>query len=479
MSSKIIWSEYQKNIFKEVADGTSNLIVEAKAGSAKTSSLLESLKYIQPDKKILVVAFNKKIALELQERAPEYANLDISTLHSFGYKMIRKAFGKVKLDTEKSFKIIKEFLEPYKSNKKAKDDYETIYEMRRCVSLCKSLIADTPDQIDEVLDNFGISNGSLDRETFIKVVIAVLGECKKRIETIDYDDMIYVCFALNLPIDKYDRVLIDEVQDLTAVQIYIATNACKKDGKIMAYGDHFQVLYAWNGADLDIIPKLQKKLNAKTLSLPISYRCAKNIVCEAQKIVPEIKFAPNAKDGKINYITDKELMYLVKPGDFVLSRTNAPLISICFDLWRNKIPASIKGKDIGSSLTALIKQSNKKTIKSLMVWLNNWVKEECERLKTKNRSISSVMDRYECLCVLAEGKENIQELFDTMKTLFENKEDGVVHLSTVHGAKGLESNRVFFLKNTMVFGNDKQEKNIEYVAITRAKDELFIINNRS
>jgi superfamily I DNA/RNA helicase len=219
--SKLVYSEYQKAIFQDVKDGLGHTIIEARAGSGKTSTLLEALKYISPDKKILVVAFNKKIAVELQERAPSYANLEICTLHSFGYRLIRQSLGKVKLDTEKAFKIIKKLLEPLKGNPKDKDDYETIFEMKKCVSLCKGLIVDTPAKIDDLMDEFDITQGSLSREDFIQNVIIALGECKKKKDTIDYDDMIYFPFVLNLPVDKYDCVLIDEVQDLNPAQVYL------------------------------------------------------------------------------------------------------------------------------------------------------------------------------------------------------------------------------------------------------------------
>lgn len=475
--SHLVYSEYQKAIFKDVREGLGHTIVEARAGSGKTSTLLEALKYISPDKKILVVAFNKKIAVELQERAPSYANLEICTLHSFGYRLIRQSLGKVKLDTEKAFKIIKKLLEPLKASPKDKDDYETIFEMKKCVSLCKGLIIDTPAKIDELMDEFDISQGSLSREDFIQTVIIALGECKKKKDTIDYDDMIYFPFVLNLPVEKYDRVLIDEVQDLNPAQIYLGLTACKKDGRIISFGDNFQVLYKFRGADLDAISNLQERLKAKILYLPISYRCGKNIVFRAQKMVPDIKYAPNAKDGKIIQITESKLPDMIQPGDFVVSRTNAPLISICFSLWRKKIPAILKGKDLGPILNGVIKQSKKKTIKSFLVWLDAWGTQEAARLKAKNRSTRTLADKIECLNVLAEGLQTVDELTDTIKSLFENKTtDNIVSLYTIHGAKGLEAKRVFFLAYTLTFGQNKEELNAEYVAVTRAKDELYLVS---
>ena len=46
--------------------------------------------------------------------------------------------------------------------------------------------------------------------------------------------------------------------------------------------------------------------------------------------------------------------------------------------------------------------------------------------------------------------------------------------STVHKVKGLERKRVFMLQGT--FSRKTQEnRNIEYVAITRAQEELYLV----
>lgn len=476
MNKEIVWSEYQKAIFEEVKNGNSNLLLEARAGAAKTSTILEALKYIPSHKKTLVVAFNKKVALELEERSPGYSNISVSTLHSFGFKAIRQAFGKVKLDKDKSFKIIQKLMISHKANPKDKDDYETIYELKKCLDLSKSLIIDDPIKLDDLMDEFDISLGSLSREKFIQTVIIALGECKKNKDVVDFADMVWMPFVLNLPIEKFDEVLIDETQDLTPAQLYLAFSASHKNGRIICAGDTNQVLYAWAGADINGLGGLEKRLNAKIFPLPISYRCPKKVIFEAQKFVPDITYAPGAKDGNVVNIFEKEIILFVRPNDFVLSRTNAPLVKLCFQLWKHKIPASIKGKDLGPALLGLIAQSKKKTVKAFLAWLETWANEEINRLKKKNRNANSILDRVECLSYLSINKIKISDLIDTIKSLFENKDGGgVVNLGTIHWSKGMETNRVFLLMKTLTFGNGQEEKNCEYVALTRAKETLFYV----
>ena len=80
------------------------------------------------------------------------------------------------------------------------------------------------------------------------------------------------------------------------------------------------------------------------MPLSVCYRCGKNIVCEAQKIVPEIQFNDTAVDGMVTY--DGSLQELQR-GDWVLCRNLRPLVATYLWLLKNKIKSKIRGKDIG------------------------------------------------------------------------------------------------------------------------------------
>src|SRR5271167_546946 len=84
------WSEYQKNIFRNVNKDTGHLIVEAYAGSAKTTSIVESFRYLPKGKKTLALAFNKIIQEELRSRAASY--VEVFTFHSLGFRAIKQRF---------------------------------------------------------------------------------------------------------------------------------------------------------------------------------------------------------------------------------------------------------------------------------------------------------------------------------------------------------------------------------------------------
>mgnify|MGYP001767810332 CR=1 FL=1 len=80
------------------------------------------------------------------------------------------------------------------------------------------------------------------------------------------------------------------------------------------------------------------------------------------------------------------------------------------------------------------------------------------------------------------GKENIVDLKFKIRTIFTDEIQGIV-LSTVHKVKGLEADRVFIVRPDLLpMQNTKswqyiQEKNLEYVAYTRAKLDLIFDRN--
>lgn len=474
----MIFSEYQKAIFENVKSGTGNTLVEARAGCSKTTSLLEALKYVPKKKKILIVAFNKKIAEELKERAPDYSNLEISTLHSLGFKSIRKSFGsKVKFNESKTFYKARELLAPLKQNKKDKDDYATIIPLCKITSLCKGYLIDTPTKIDELMDQFGIDIGNLERPDFIKKVCELLRHSKSDKLTIDYDDMIYFPNVYGLIKPEFDRVFIDEAQDLNPAQINMALSACKPDGRILALGDEFQSIYQFRGADSKAIWNIKTRLNCKTFPLPLTYRCAKSIVREAQKYVPDIIFLPNAPEGKVEHITDYEFIKLVKPGDFVISRTNAPLIKYCLALLKLGVPSQVEGQDIELDLSTMIKKSRQKTVASFVKWLDSWKDEEIARLSSKKTDPTLAIDKYECLINLCEGCKKLEEVKNNLKKLFgEKNTKKTVIFGSTHKMKGRESETCFILDWTYLKKTDQSEINIKYVAISRSKLNLYYVN---
>ena len=87
-------SEYQEKIFNFVTKGTGNAVINAKAGSGKTTTLVEAMKLIPEKEKVLFVAFNKAIEQELSNRLKGHKNVDVKTYHGLGFSLLRQNLGK-------------------------------------------------------------------------------------------------------------------------------------------------------------------------------------------------------------------------------------------------------------------------------------------------------------------------------------------------------------------------------------------------
>lgn len=463
------WSQYQQDIFYDIAHGTGNTHVDALAGTGKTSTIVESFYHIPAKKSILMCAFNKSIQTELESRAPE--GVEVKTLHSLGYAACRRAFPKLGApDTHKLDGYIKAEIG------EDSDSYELRNNLAKAISLCKGYLFDTTKQVDEVIDRHDLDTCDLSREDFAAKVLKIMEATKKDTHRVDFDDMIWLPNVLNLKMNKYDYVFVDEAQDLNTAQINLALSSVKENGRIITVADTNQAIYSFRGADSNAVQNIVDRLHSKRMPLSVTYRCAQSIVELAQTLVPEIEYAPNAEPGSVQQCTEDFMEANVKPGDFVLSRVNAPLIKWCLNFLKARIPANIQGRDIGKSLTALIKKSGAKDVDSFLSWLSEYEAMEADRMAKLRRDASVIHDKAECLRIMCEGTNSLSDVITNIDKMFRDGNDkDRVMLSTTHKAKGLERDRVFVLSNTYKPHLNQEEKNLTYVAYTRAKKSLYLV----
>jgi superfamily I DNA/RNA helicase len=467
LAPKLIWSEYQQAIFKAVSNGTGNVAVIARAGSSKTTSLVEAIRHVPKGKKILVAAFNKIIAEELRTRISD--TIDVRTLHSLGYAAIRAKFGNVQVDNKKCLNIITEL-----TNETI--GFPTMCEVSKTVSFCKSSLIDTPTKIKDLMWKYDIDCGDLDEAGFVGLVIKTLGECKKQTKVIDFDDMVWFSWVWGLNIGSWDYLFLDEAQDMSYSQLIMALKAASKNSRVFIFCDPFQAIYGFRCCDMESVQGIIDKLEPTVLSLPISYRCPKKVVELAQTLVPDIQHAPGAIDGVVEDLPEEDLLNTVKPGDVVISRTNAPLVKYCLKLLRMGKPANILGRDIGDNLTYFVKKSKKKTVAAFLTYLDKWRMDELKRVAVEKRDPDPILDKSECLSNLCEGCSTIKELKDNIKKLFDDVSDKEKTVfSSCHKFKGREGDRIFLLSWTFRPGGNQEERNLAYVGFSRSKRELYLV----
>ena len=239
-------------------------------------------------------------------------------------------------------------------------------------------------------------------------------------------------------------------------------------------------IYSFAGSDIKSFEWFQKQENTKVLGLTHSFRCGEEIIKHAQKIVPDIKAKENAHEGKVR---EGSILEEATDGDFVLCRTTMPLVKLFFTFLMEKKKAIIKGSDIGISLVEMTKKH-----KSVAETLKFWDEELKEFEKTlHNRGILNfedhsgyiaLKDKVGVLHFFGKLSKTLPDMQKLIRQVFRDDIEGIV-LSTVHKAKGLEADRVFIARpdilpmNASTRWQADQEKNLEYVAITRAKNELI------
>lgn len=501
--AKMNFSKYQMNIFNEVENGTTNLAINAVAGSGKTTTIVECCKRLHMDKfDVKFLAFNKSIVDELKVKIGNYA--DVSTLHSFGNSILKKVNPKVETFNGKYTMQIREYVR----NLDGQDNNNfvaIVANTKKIFDLCRvNLIADTDLQaINNLIDEHNIT--ILGSE--VTIVRTLLKDCYKlqpvekknrrgdkyTAYEIDFTDMIVLPLFYRKFIPSYKIVFIDECQDLNTAQRELML-AAAKDGRFVAVGDRNQAINGFAGADCQSFDKIANIPNTKELPLSVNYRCGRAMIELAQQIVPAIEAHDNAIEGIVTH-TNEIKLDMFQPNDMVLCRSAAPLVSMCLKLIKAGVTAIVKGKDIADNLIALIDKSKAKTIKGFTTYAE-LEKAKLARDIAKKDGITiaeaeetgrfvSYCDRIDCILAVGENVTNLEDVKKTLTEIFSDYNiKNAINLSTCHKSKGLESDRVVILlpnKLPLCWKGQKdwqyqQEMNLKYVALTRAKKELVIVD---
>lgn len=480
-------STEQLAIFDFARAGRGNLVVRARAGTGKTTTILAMLAFM-PEQAILLAAFNKSIADELMSRI-DNPRVEAKTLHGLGFKFVRYNWKDVKVDEDNkralglakmaapdapdnALRLIKELhskareIKPFAATKSIKLAFNDLLDLAIRFNLVP----------DDDLDAQG-----WDLTAIVEAAHRAMGFAMQRSAVIDFADMIFLPLVMKWVRPWYNAVIIDEAQDMTDAQLTLAQQCCKRGGRVIVVGDDRQAIYAFRGADSGSIDRLKKQLNATELGLKTTYRCGSKIVDLAKTLVPDFVAAPGNPEGEILNADSPKMIETAKEGDFILSRTNAPLIRICMALLKKGTRARIKGRDIGKGIVTLIRKLRPSGVTDLPGLVNAWAAAEVEKAMEKmeeeaaNDRIQFVSDQQGIIMALLEGAATIAELEARCDELFaDNAERQAVMCSSVHRAKGLEANNVFLLQGTFRASKTggSEEDNIKYVAITRAKQRL-------
>lgn len=499
------WSKYQNAIFEyAINPDNGSFVVSAVAGSGKTTTCIECAKRLasaNPEHNILFLAFNKSVAEKLKEETAGL-NMKCATLHSFGLSVLTRSKLKFIINDNKWKNYIKSNVMRYLNNKTL--DEKKIWSFQfNCIDLlrlCRISLIDGSN-IQDIIDQsvmHGINCVANEVETvqkLLKVAKNLFNFKKPNGIEIDYTDML--CLPLTDSfrkfIFKYDIVFIDEAQDLSIAQQELMLNCVKKDGKFIAVGDPSQSINGFAGSDINSFDRLFEKAGKK-LPLSVNYRCGKNIIAEAQKIVKEIQPYDDAEDGEV--ITQKNLNGIAA-GDMIICRKTAPLITVTLNMMSRGVSCFIKGRDIAEGMKKLIlsvydQNTNAISNTALFSQLDNKLDNTLNDLKYNgittpyaHPTYIALKDKIDAIQTISKSCESPGDIISLLDKIFTDTINGdAIMLSTVHKAKGLEADNVYIIcpdSLPMKFEKQQeweyaQEMNLKYVAVTRAKKKLVFVD---
>jgi DNA helicase-2/ATP-dependent DNA helicase PcrA len=521
----IIGTAQQEAFWRAIEEGKTHLALEALAGTGKSFSICHAARLAlrkYPHLRIGFCAFNRSIADELKKKIP--AGCESDTFHSYGLRTLTDHLGrKPDVQTGKTGILLKEMLLPDELDARRRVPRSLNKAVSDIVSMCKSyLLEGKPEDIDFIIQRHDIElspnrakaakgvtpspqQNAADaafKARVYELVPRVLERSKEMVATIDIDDMLWLPIVLDLPtIPCFHLLFVDESQDLNAARQEFAFRMCHPKGRIAVVGDVNQAIYAFTGADAQSMETMAARMKTtergfNRMPLTVSFRCPKSAAREAQQIVPTFEALPDAIEGSVEHISEKDAPALMQPQDMVLCRCNAPLVKLAHQLLRTGKKALLKGKDLSKPLLELMDTLGENDVKAMGDALKSYRAVEVDRLHDANKSpqvITAFEDKCETLEVLMEGCSNRSQIEAKIDRIFNQQDpEGAVLLMTAHGAKGLEADTVWLLKpglmphpaalkRAMETGDDsvlQQEMNLKYVALTRTKNRLIYIDGQ-
>lgn len=474
------WTPEQKAIFSEVADTDDNILIEALAGAAKTTTLVELSRHLRGS--TISLAFNKKIADEMQKKMPN--GVQCQTLNSLGHRIWSQALNGKRLMVS-SGKLHHLTIEEIENEVGDERDhlYETLGDLGRYIQGSKNH-GHVPDSI--VKEFAGKCTPLMDDQTFFDMLPeeptpsqwdvmrrVLVRSFRMALEgNIDYADQLLLPTVMRCSFPIFQNVLVDEAQDLSELNHVMLTKLTKR--RIIAVGDSLQAIYAFRGAHAEGMPLLRDRFNMRTLHLSTTFRCPEAI-CDhvrhhASRITP---WAGNPNNpGKVSYLKAWSI-HDIPEGSAILCRNNAPLFRMALRMLREGRRPNLWGRDVAASLVKIMESLgavNMKTADAIAA-LRRYETEKAAKMKRESAK-EALAERVECILVFIENSESLGGAIALAKNVFNS--EGKTDLATGHKAKGAEWEEVFILDRDLL-SDEGQDLNLAYVLATRAKRNLTYI----
>ena len=450
--------EQQNIIYNE-----GNLYVSAKAGSGKTTTLLEYAR-IRKAFSFLYIVYNQSIKEEAQKKFPP--NTTVETIHSLAYKAIGNQY-KQKLTNNLKADIIIENSRELKTK-----PFEEAFKLSlQILNILKYFFNSNQTTITEELCHHDPLIFKITNDIYQQMI-----DINNKNMPITHDCYLKL-YHLTNPILDFDYILIDEAQDSNPVMLDIIYQ--QQTDKIFV-GDPHQRIYSFRNAInvFSIDNPYYQPNQFKTLTLSKSFRFGKNIAKIANQILKDFK---NEKQKIIGNEDKKDFVGPLDKNEpyTIISRTNAKVFENAYMLARQGKTFGIVGgleqllspiKDIFYLYKGKKDLISRDSIKKFKNYTS--FKRLTEELKIVDfKFLVKVIDTY---------GDSLEEVISLIEKNHKGLKLGHITLTTAHKSKGLEFLNVkidndFGLLN--IEDLEEDEINLIYVAVTRAIEHLELNSN--
>lgn len=488
-TTSINWDSHQQAIIDAILDHSPtapNILIDAKAGTGKTTvecHALNEVRKADASLRILAIVFGNEDGQRLRDRTQ---GIEGVTTHAFCMQIMRSQYGA---------KLNKRKLDGLLLTVCGEEEEVLVENVKALVVKLKADAVHRNDMagIGATIETYGLNYTEDEITNIITKAREVLRLGEDIKETgFDFDDSLYYVAINDVKLPHYDIVAVDECQDLNACQHILLRKFRDAGSRLIAVGDPNQSLYLFRGARADSFNLIRELFNedergCTELLMPYTRRNARLIAELAQEIVPSILPLPNAPDGNVNlgYPIDR-LLDEVKPKDLIISRTNLPLVRICFYFVKMNIPFYMRRGDAEANLLrwyvklfATVLGPATTDPGEMLQRGQDWLAEKAQG--SNGWKIEEHRQRLEVIAYFAEQCFDVNNIYEAIKETFCTKNSpNAIILSTIHGAKGSEADTVWHVSSELVPHPKavrpeeiQQEWNAKYVAITRAKTNYY------
>lgn len=459
---------FNENQKKAIISKNEKIMCIAGAGSGKTAVLTKRIEFlvkyrrINPSK-ILAITFTRKARQEMRNRLSEMGiSTNVETFNSLGEHILTKHESKIYgrpirlLTTTDKINVIKEALESQKKTLlQAVEDYFT--PQQRANKTPEKLMWTFINDCFSIIDYFKSKNTPIadfskdaDSKHYLSalMVFRTCSYIKTYMETEglrDYTDQIVdsLNFLKKTPqeIPQFQYILVDEYQDLNSMQVSFIQllNA----PNLFGVGDPRQSIFGWRGSEITHITNFIKEFpDGEVIPLTMNYRSTKRIVDLMNASIKHLGFP--------NLTTSKESKF----KEIILEKFETEM------------------DEILSVLQKIIESKAERHEMFVLARTNRQLLE-----------ISKIMKNMQIQHILKTEDENTQTV----------AKEGEVTLATIHSIKGLQAKETYVIGcNAQNFpckasdhpiiemikmenyDKDEEEKRLFYVAISRAKEKLYL-----